>query len=447
MSERDPERDPDLRPGPQRCPGVAIAAVEIPEFPSPLRARAGGEDPVLVLDLFPDLAREPRGRHRRGIPVFLGFFAPASTERAMMLADLGGARRDTRREARIARDTLAAKFRERRDRERRVGEQAHRGIGEPPVVHRPLADVDLAKADIDPFAVRRVRGLKGTVDPVVLVRRPLPVAAIKADDQIGVAKGRLIEAEIERMFAREVEARIDVDHGSTNRFGEHDQIVEAAFVSPDELGQQHRPFGGYETICDRLEQRGIGGDAPGDAFRGCLGQRDRDRQRLLLQPGVIAHVDRALGLGHHDRVGAGEAVRDSLDAPRLIVPLGEIAHRLALHVGGVDPVDERPAPRLVHRTGRADDEDRRPIDVRVVDAHDGVQHPDDVVHDCNHRLSGDLRVPVGDLDRDLLVLAQHHRRVVLIVIDQGIMQAPVTCTRVQRDVREAVRFDQVGNDV
>jgi hypothetical protein len=65
----------------------------------------------------------------------------------------------------------------------------------------------------------------------------------------------------------------------------------------------------------------------------------------------------------------------------------------------VDPVDARPALGLVHRAGGADDEDRRPVGVRVVDRHVGVQQADQVVQDGDHRLAARLGIAVRDLHR------------------------------------------------
>ena len=82
-----------------------------------------------------------------------------------------------------------------------------------------------------------------------------------------------------------------------------------------------------------------------------------------------------------------------------------MAQLLAIDVGGVNPIDERPPPAFVHRAGGADDEDRAAIDIGVIDAHGGMQHADDVVDDRHHRPAGRLGVTVGDLHGDLLVLA------------------------------------------
>ena len=107
-----------------------------------------------------------------------------------------------------------------------------------------------------------------------------------------------------------------------------------------------------------------------------------------------------------------------MNAAGLVVPLGKTADDIALGEGGMDPVDERAAELFVHRTRRANDKDRAAIDVRVVNPHRRVQQADDVVDDGHHRLTARLGVAVGDLDGDLFVIAQQHRRLVLAIIHQ-----------------------------
>jgi hypothetical protein len=54
---------------------------------------------------------------------------------------------------------------------------------------------------------------------------------------------------------------------------------------------------------------------------------------------------------------------------------------------------------------------------------------------------------VRDLDRDLLVLAEHHGRLVAAVIDQRIVQAAKARARIERDVGKAVTLDEIDDDV
>src|SRR5207247_4789888 len=84
---------------------------------------------------------------------------------------------------------------------------------------------------------------------------------------------------------------------------------------------------------------------------------------LPIYPRVVAHVNRTERLGHHHRVGARECLRDPIDCVRLVVPFRVSAHRLALALRGVYPVDARAALGLVHRPRGANDENRHEVDV------------------------------------------------------------------------------------
>ena len=76
-----------------------------------------------------------------------------------------------------------------------------------------------------------------------------------------------------------------------------------------------------------------------------------------------------------------------------------------------------------------------------------MQQPDQVVQDHGRRLAGGLGIAVRDLHRDLLVVAEHHRRFVIAVIDQRIVQAAEARARIERDERKAVALDHVDDDV
>ena len=282
---------------------------------------------------------------------------------------------------------------------------------------------------------------------VVEMGRLLPVPRVERQDQIGVAENFLLAAQIERMPVGKIQPRMDVEHRGADGFGERHEIFEAAFAARHIFGHQHRIFRRQQTIGDRFQRFGVRRHRHRHLVVGRFRQRHVFRQRLLLQPGVVAHVDRALRLGHHRRVGARKRIRHALDARRLVVPFHVMAQLLAIDVGGVDPVDERPPPAFVHRPGGADDEDRAAVDIGVIDAHGGVQHADHVVHDRHHRPAGRLGVAVGDLHRDLLVLAQQDRRLVAAVIDQRIVQAAIAGARIERDIGKAVMLDQIDDDV
>ena len=69
------------------------------------------------------------------------------------------------------------------------------------------------------------------------------------------------------------------------------------------------------------------------------------------------------------------------------------------------------------------------------------------MHDGDHRFSGYARVAMGDLYGDLFMLAEQHRRIVLAVVDQRIVQPAITGTWVKRNVFKPVAFDHVDDDV
>ncbi len=135
------------------------------------------------------------------------------------------------------------------------------------------------------------------------------------------------------------------------------------------------------------------------------------------------------------------------DRRGLVVPLREVAHRLALHLGGVDPVDRRPAATAIQRSGRAEHHHRDAVEVRVVDAHRRVKEPDDVVHDRAHRLSGGLRVAVRERDGHLLVGAEDDLGPALAVVHERVVEPAVRRAGIQRDVLDAERLQQIDDHV
>jgi hypothetical protein len=54
---------------------------------------------------------------------------------------------------------------------------------------------------------------------------------------------------------------------------------------------------------------------------------------------------------------------------------------------------------------------------------------------------------MGDLHRDLFVVAEQRWRLVLAVIDQRIVQPAKARSRIQRDIGEPVLLDQIDDDI
>ncbi len=169
-----------------------------------------------------------------------------------------------------------------------------------------------------------------------------------------------------------------------------------------------------------------------------VGKLERRLELALLHVGVEADVGRALGLRNDQVVGADQRFDGGFGAGGLVVPLDEVAHGGALDVGGVDPVDPRPAVVGVDRPGAAEHQHRVTAHPGVEHRHRGVQQPHDVVHERGHRLARGASVAVGDRDCDLLVVADDHLRArVAEVVDQRIVHAAKRGAGVQRDVVDA----------
>ena len=169
------------------------------------------------------------------------------------------------------------------------------------------------------------------------VRRLFPIAGVERDDQIGVAKDFLVAAQIERMTVGKIQPRMDIEHRRADGFGQRHQVIVTASAARDIFGHQYRIIGGQKTLRHGDKRRRIRGHRRRHFVMGGLRQGDIALQRLLLQPGVVAHVDRALRLDHHGGIGAGKGIRHALDASRLIIPFDVMTKLLAVDIGGVDP--------------------------------------------------------------------------------------------------------------
>ncbi len=219
-------------------------------------------------------------------------------------------------------------------------------------------------------------------------------------------------------------------------------------IAAEVFGQNDRPFGLREQFRQAIQSGRIGAHARGHACDVGRWQADLAVERVFLELGVVAQVHRALRLGHRNPIAARERGGNAVDGRWLIVPLGVVAYGVALDVGGVDPVDPRAAFGLVHRARCAQNQDRRAVDVRVVDGHARVQQADHVVDDGRHGPLARLGEPVGHADGDLLVLAQDHLgHDVATVVDERIVQPAIAGARIQRRVRNLELLEQIDHDV
>ncbi len=241
------------------------------------------------------------------------------------------------------------------------------------VVHRPFANFDIGKADVDPGGVRLNFADNCARGNVTYVSRLFKVGDVEGEHDVDAFVTAVkVRCEIERMIARKVEPRADVPHGCAQSFGDLDNVIPTMGRTGGEVGDDRDAIGRGEAVGgfdqrDRVRRRRRWnyGAAGGWHFNIVIELR-------FLQAGVVAHVNRSLARAHHHRVGAREGAGNAVDGRRLIIPFDEIADCFALHVGGVNPVDERPPFRFGERSGGAHDKNRRAIEIGVIDPHGRV---------------------------------------------------------------------------
>src|SRR5438445_13218685 len=96
------------------------------------------------------------------------------------------------------------------------------------VIHRPLADLDIGEADVDPCRCLRHHIDHGAGGDIAHMRGPFEVGDIEREYDIGAVVTLLRRhAEIERMVAWKIEPRIAVPYRSTQCFGDRDHMPPA----------------------------------------------------------------------------------------------------------------------------------------------------------------------------------------------------------------------------
>ena len=389
---------------------------------------------------------EPVFRHGPVVPLFFNLILPSLPLAGVPFADGFFSLLDARGESPIAIDPLAASGYQSRGRESAVAQYPMVPIVVLVVVRRPLTDFNIGEADVDPFAVRRRDHRDLARLGIELVRAAGPVDDVEGGDQIDAFEGIGVKTHAQRMAVGKTEPLVDVEHRCADGFGQLDRGFETDGHARRVFSEQQRVVGGGEHFGSLLDGRGLGRN-PRRHFDRKIRQGHLLLQLAFLQRRVVAHVDRSLGLAHHDRIGAGKGVRHAVNAAWLVVPFDEIAHDIALRESGMNPVDKRPAEFFVHRAGGADDKDRATVDIGVIDSHRRMQKPDHIMDDGQHRFAAGLGVSMSDLHSYLFVVAEQHRRLVFAVIDQRIVEPAKTGAGIECYVWEAVLLDQIDDDV
>ena len=338
---------------------------------------------------------------------------------------------------------------ERGDGERGVGLHGERGGVEAAVVRRPAADGELAERHVDQLRAWRQQVLQLAGAVVLAGERLLKVVHVEREDDVGLLQqlplGRRC---VERVARREVVEVAPGDDGKREQFREPHEAARRLLRASKEVGEDDRALRLDEQPCGQVERVRVGLEAR--RLREGVEVRHLERlgELLLLGRDVEVDVDRALRLAGGDVVGADERLDRRADAGRLVVPLHVVADGVALHVGGVYPLDPRSALVGGHGAGAAEHEDGGAVRRGVEDGHRCVEQADDVVHVGRHRLARGLAVTVRDGDRDLLVRAEDElRALVAEVVDERVVDAAEAGAGVHGDVLDAEAAQRLDDDV
>ena len=338
---------------------------------------------------------------------------------------------------------------ERGRRQRRVRRDGQgRGV-QAAVVVRPALHLQLPQRNVDEHRVGAkdvLRLARGAVQPRQLL---LQVVHVEGQHHVGLGQQLFLGlGRVERVVRGEVEEVAAVDHRQREALRQSHQPLHGLVGATEEVCEHDGVLGRHERARHPLQRRGVGLHSRGRGVARHVRHLERLRELLLLDVGVEANVDGALGLGDDQVVGADERLDGGLDAGGLVVPLHEVADRFALHVGGVNPVDPRTAVVGVERARRAEHQHAGAPHPRVEHRHRRVQQPDDVVHKGGHGLARRTPVPLRDGDRDLLVVAEDELRPrVAHVVDHGVMDASEGGAGVHGNVLDAKGANRVHDDV
>ena len=284
----------------------------------------------------------------------------------------------------------------------------------------------------------RVAQAAREVDPV---ERKDHVGRFDGLNRLGHHRVRRRGAGVERVIGREAATDLEVaDHFGIERLCERDTVVPAVDAARHAPHQDDGVVRGLEDrrrVLDEFGRRcGIGERHE----TGGLDRRERLRQPCLLHLGIEIDVDRPFGRCVRDPGGAYERLAGGGGGGGLVVPFGVVANDRSLIARGVNPVDPRPALDGVHRTGRAEDDDRLAIAPSVEDRHGGVEQPDVGMHGRGHGLAGYLGVALGDGDRAFLVQTEQHlRRLVAQEVDDRIVQPAIARAGIEREIGNVER--------
>ena len=278
------------------------------------------------------------------------------------------------------------------------------------------------------------------------VHRAPEVRKLKADDDVSPRNhGARRPAEI--MGVGEVHAVALVDNRALQKLRQLHQQLHAIGRARAAISHDHRTVSRHQktrrllhrvAVALRRGARHIAGDIE-------LGAMFVDG--LLLQARIEGDRDGPIGRRHGDLVGAHHGLRVMLQGDGGIVPLGVVAH------DGVDVLRGMEGRHARRARGRvqiiaADDDQRHPVAIGVVDGHGGVLQAHCPMDHGDQRLAGDLEIAMGDAHARFLVhAADIFGGLVVPVIDHGLMQGAEARGAVRGRIFDVERLDDVQHEI
>ena len=155
-------------------------------------------------------------------------------------------------------------------------------------------------------------------------------------------------------------------------------------------------------------------------------QRNRTIERFFLYAGIDRDIDRPLRPVFRDPGGTHDRIDDGLQRCRFVGPFGIGPYRLALRVGRMRPVDGTAIGRI-RRPRPAENHDRLTVDPGVIEPHQRMLDPHQVMQDHEAPLAGVFRVAWAMCSAISSAPQRNHLRLVdSAVVDQRVVKPAET---------------------
>ena len=197
----------------------------------------------------------------------------------------------------------------------------------------------------------RLKQARGFVDAAQSAKE---IEDIERQHDIGLRQDLVSRiSEIQGVSIGKIKPPAAVDHRTGEALRQFDQRRDGLGVTAHQVGNNHRIGGIGEQLRRLLQGLRMRLRRGWRCVALQIGQRQRLAEHFFLDAGVVANIHRPLRIGLRNAQGAHKGFRHIGDGVRLIVPLHVVAHQIALHQRGVNPIDPG-APQIgVHRASGA----------------------------------------------------------------------------------------------